>query len=140
MQDDPNPAGGAMPIEAAAAFAAAGGCTSLDDALALVRANPSHKQARVAAAAFGMALQAFQAVGSDGYFEDARFVVDQLSRAKAELDIAAWHSSEVIAATAAILQAAQRFLDEETIACTEWPMPGEVAACALQAARAQVAG
>ncbi|ROU07427.1 hypothetical protein D9T17_08975 [Lysobacter enzymogenes] len=110
----------------------------MGDALELIRANPGSPGLRLAAAAHGMALQAFQAVGTSGFFEDARFVVDQLARAKAELDIAAWHSAEVIETTAAILQVTQRFLDEQTIACTEWPAPAEVAACALQAARERI--
>jgi hypothetical protein len=45
----------------------------------------------------------------------------------------------VVQTTAAILAAVQRFLDETTIPCTEWAVPGEVAEMALQEAGRQAA-
>jgi hypothetical protein len=81
-----------------------------------------------------MALCASQAVRDTKYFEDTRFVLDELSRAKAELDIAAWHGSDVVSITAEILSSAQDFVDQETIGCHEWPAPNEVAELVLRVA------
>jgi hypothetical protein len=58
-----------------------------------------------------------------------------LARAKADLDIAALHRPPVIDVTAHLLLATQRFVDEQTIACTEWPTTEEVAAFVSQEAR-----
>lgn len=90
------------------------------------------------AATFGLALVASQAVGETAYFSDAKFVLDEMSKAKAAIDIAAWHAVDVSSATSAIVLAAQHHLDEKTIPCTEWPTPSEVAGVALEAARHRV--
>ena len=115
-------------------FGAASGCCNLLEALELIRANPAVPAVRVCAAARGMALHASQAVRDSGQFDDTRFVLDQLALAKAEIDIAAWHSAEVVAVTEAILGAAQRFLNDETVGCNEWPTPSEVASVVLKVA------
>jgi len=97
--------------------------------------NPGSPEIRRRAAAFAMLLSARQAVGQGKSFDDARAVLDNLARAKAEIDIKAWHSREVVAVTAGILQVAQQYLDEQTIPCTEWPMPDEVAGIVEREAR-----
>jgi hypothetical protein len=55
------------------------------------------------------------------YRDNAPEALNQLARAKAELDIAAVHIPPVTEVTAKILHAAQSFADEMTIPCTEWP-------------------
>ena len=109
--------------------------SSLEDIQSLIQDNQADAELRTKAAAFGLSLAALHAVRETTFFEDARHVVDEVAKAKARIDIAAWHSLDVTRATAAILLAAQRFLDEQTVACTEWPNPGEVAAAVLEAAR-----
>ena len=119
-------------------FGPAAALASLEDIEGLIRNNPANPRLCTQAAAFGLSLAATQAVGGTSFFEDARHVVDAVAKAKARMDIAAWHSLEVVRATAAVLLAAQLFLDERTIACTEWPAPGEVAAAVLESARRAV--
>lgn len=80
----------------------------------------------VCAAQYAMMLAARSAVGTSKYFEDALQVVNNIARAKAEIDIASCHSNHVITETQYILRAAQDFLEENTIACTEWPRPQEI--------------
>lgn len=86
-----------------------------------------------------MALHAAQAVRETDHFEDGRFVVDQISRAKSEIDIASFHFGDVAPVTSAILIAAQRFLDQNTIGCHEWPTPEEIADIVIRAAMAESA-
>lgn len=129
-----------MPIDHHAdVFGAAARCDSMAEILALITANAGKPTVRRQAAAYGMALAAAHAVGSTHFFENTRHVVDAMARAKAELDIHGWHSAEVVQTTAAILAAVQRFLDETTIPCTEWALPGEVAEMAFQEAVRQAA-
>jgi hypothetical protein len=116
-------------------FGPAAALASLEDIENLIRNNPANPRLRIQAAAFGLSLAATQAVGGTSFFEDARHVVDAVANAKARIDIAARHSLEVVQTTAAVLLAARLFLDEQTIACTEWPAPGEMTAAVLEAAR-----
>jgi hypothetical protein len=116
-------------------FGPASGCTSLPEVLDVITNHPASSDIRRRAAAFAMLLSARQAVGQGKSFHAARAVLDTLARAKAEIDIAAWHSREVVAVTSGILQAAQHYLDENTIPCTEWPLPAEVAGIVEQEAR-----
>jgi len=118
-------------------FGPASHCASLKDALHLIRENPGSSEIRSKAAACGMALHAMQAVRETTLFEDSRFVVDELSRAKSALDISGFHDGDVTSTTSAILAAAQRCLDENTIGCHEWPSPEEIAGIALHAALIQ---
>jgi hypothetical protein len=127
------------------AFGVASDCTSLSDAIEQIKAFrfslmrgirlSDALSMRRSAAAYGMALQASQAVRATYYFDDTLFVLGQLSHAKAEIDIAARHDCGVAAITSAILAAAQEFVDQETIGCHEWPKPQEVADVALRVAR-----
>lgn len=100
-----------------------------------IRNNAGKAEPRAQAAAFGLALAASQAVGETASFEDSLHVLDKVAKAKARIDAAAWHSIEVAKTTASVLLAAQTFLDEQTIPCTEWPTPLQVANAVLEAAR-----
>jgi hypothetical protein len=121
-------------------FGPAATLTSLEDIENLIRNNPANPRLRTQAAAFGLVLIAAQAVGEAAYFEDALHVLGQVVKAKARIDIAARHGIEVARTTASVLLAAQTFLDEQTIPCTEWPTPSEVANGVLEAARRAVGG
>ncbi|SFG25966.1 hypothetical protein SAMN05518865_11034 [Duganella sp. CF458] len=92
------------------------------------------------AAQYAMVLAARNAVGTTNYFEDALQVVNSLARAKAEIDIVSWHANHVIAETQYLLRAAQDFLDQNTIACNEWPRPQEIADEVENIARRRAAG
>lgn len=100
----------------------------------MVEGHAANPRLRVQAAAFGLVLAASQAIGKTKLHVDAKRVVDEVAKAKARIDIAAWHSLEVVSATAAVLFACQQFLDEQTIAGTEWPTPAEVVDCVMNAA------
>ncbi|WJN61133.1 hypothetical protein [Pseudomonas sp. SO81] len=119
-------------------FGPAAALASLEDIESLILSNPANPRLCTQAAAFGLSLAAAQAVRGTSFLEDARHVVDAVAKAKAPIDIAAWHSLEGVRTTAAVLLAAQLFLDEQTIACTEWPAPGEVATAVLESARRAV--
>ncbi|MET1079857.1 MAG: hypothetical protein ABWY06_17735 [Pseudomonas sp.] len=121
------------------AFGAAAQCCSLAELEDIIRNNPGVPKIRLQAAAYGLALVAAQAVGEAVGFNDTLLVLDEMARAKARLDIAAWHDLALVRATAAILLAAQAFVDEQTIPCIDWPMPREVADIALKAARTHAA-
>jgi hypothetical protein len=122
-------------VESQHPFGTASGCASLPEALDVIAKHPGKPDIRRRAAAFALMLCARQAVGPGRSFDDTRAVLDTLARAKAEIDIAAWHSAEVVAVTAEILAAAQQYLDANTIPCTEWPLPSEVAGFVEQEAR-----
>lgn len=123
------------PTDSPQIFGAASSCGSLPEVLDVITKNAASPDIRRRAAAFAMLLSARQAVGQGKSLHAARAVLDRLARAKADIDIAAWHSREVVAVTSAILNAAQHYLDETTIPCTEWPLPAEVAAIVEQEAR-----
>jgi len=116
------------------AFSALGDCISLGDVVKLIASNRSNPTIRKMAGAYGMLLQGSHSIRSTRSFDDSRYVVDQLARAKAEIDIAAWHSPDVAEVTAKILAGVQAFLDQETIGSTEWPAPDELATIAANMA------
>jgi putative DNA-invertase from lambdoid prophage Rac len=120
-------------------FGAVAECRYFAQVLTYIRATPARPQARRQAAAFGMALSAFKAVGISTYFEDTRHVLDEVSRAKAAVDSAAWHARGVVTTTSRILEKAQEFVEATTINCTEWAVPGEVALVVLDQAKEQSA-
>jgi hypothetical protein len=113
-------------------------CSSLEEALERIKSNPEAPAVRGSAAASGMVAAAEHAVGSGRAFLDTLAVLNALARAKAELDVAAWHSQEVVAVTSAILSAAQNYVDKDAIPCTEWPMPAEVSSLVAREARRYV--
>lgn len=120
------------------AFGDASACTTLQEVIERIRTNSHQKELRSCTAAYGMTLQASRAIRDTAFFEDSRFVLDQISYAKAEMDIAAWHASEVVVVTATILSATQDFLDQETIGGTEWPTPIEITEFVIRIAIAEV--
>ena len=107
-------------------FHEAAGCQNLSQAISLIAKSAGLQKRRISAAAHGMVLSARESVGTGKYFEDTRLVLDSLARAKAEIDVAAWHDLGVAKLTAAILLNAQQYVDETTIACTEWALPEDV--------------
>ena len=103
-------------------------------AVETISRNPAQTMIRIKAAASGMLAVAESAVAKTSFFEDTRVVLDQLVLAKAQLDIAAWHSPEVTGVTSQLLSSAQSFVHTETIPCTEWPSPAEVVEVVRKAA------
>ena len=81
-----------------------------------------------------MALAAEHAVGGSASFEDSLRVINEMARAKAEIDIAAWHDLSIAKITSDILDALQRFLEDQTVPCTEWPSPNELSIKAMHVA------
>jgi hypothetical protein len=121
------------PPEDDAVFGEAARCTSLPEVVRLMAARHD-EHTRVAAAGWGMCLVARSAQPGP-YRDSALAALDQLARAKAELDISALHLPPVTGVTARILRAAQQFADEATIPCTEWPSVEEIAAVVQREAR-----
>ena len=76
-------------------------------------------------AAMGMLLST---VSLDGrlYQKDCAKALDNLSNAKAQLDIAAAHIPAVIQVSSDILLTTQMYVYDMTIPCTEWPIVSEV--------------
>ncbi|PJZ59180.1 hypothetical protein [Leptospira barantonii] len=69
------------------------------------------------------------------YRDDTLKALDLLSKTKARLDIACAHTRPTIDITSEILFEAQRFADEATIPCTEWPSVEEVIEVVSKTAR-----
>jgi hypothetical protein len=82
-------------------------------------------------------MSAKRAIGATTDFEDALNVVNELARAKAEIDIASWHDLAIAGITSEILIGVRKYLDDSTIACTEWPMPSEISEKVFQDAARQ---
>ena len=120
-------------------FGKAAGCKSLAEITQLIQESPTDRTTRKLATAYGMVLCASQAVGQTEFFEDTRNVLDHLAKAKAEIDIASWHDIAIVRTTAHILLAAQEFVDETTIPCTEWATPREVVDVVSKAAQEHAA-
>lgn len=104
---------------------------SLADVLALLK-EVVDDGARSAAAAYGMLLCA-KLSDSGPYRDDVLLALDRLAFAKALIDQAVCHTFPVANVTSDVLQAAQRFADEATIPCTEWPSVEEVQAAVFKA-------
>jgi hypothetical protein len=81
--------------------------------------------AQRAVAAFAMVLGS-RAAPPGEYREDALRVLDCLGMAKLELDKSSCHTMPTVFVTAAILADAQKYVDDMTIPCTEWPTSDEV--------------
>ena len=86
-----------------------------------------------------MVLSATQPIGKTTFFKDTHRMLDQLAKAKAEIDIASHHNIAVTKITANILYVVQKYVDETTIPCTEWALPEEVATVVIDEAKRQVA-
>lgn len=113
-------------------------CASLADIQDLIP-RYQRPETRRQIGAYGLALAASLAVRPTTGFEDATHVLDEMARAKASLDIASGHCIDVVQATASVMLATQTYADEQTVPCTEWPLPKEVADAARQAAEQAVA-
>ncbi|MFP2906040.1 hypothetical protein ACLESD_13465 [Pyxidicoccus sp. 3LFB2] len=122
-----------LPSDDASAFGEAAGCASLQEVLQFIRTRYDDGE-RASAAAYGMWLAAKSAKPGP-YRADALEALNQLARAKADIDIAALHLAPVIDITSGILLTAQRFAEEMTIPCTEWPLVEEIAAVVEREAR-----
>jgi hypothetical protein len=105
-------------------FGPAASCKDFADLLVL-QGRVCGTEAAQAVVAYGMMLAARSAPQGE-YFKDAVEVLNRLGSAKMELDKAVCHSQPTVQVTAAILSEAQKFLDEMTIPCTEWPTSEEV--------------
>lgn len=81
--------------------------------------------AKRAIVAYGMILTA-RSVPVGDHHENALEVLDSLGKAKMELDASVCHAEPTVIVTASILSATQKFVDEMTIPCTEWPTSTEV--------------
>jgi len=116
-------------------FGPAAACTSLEDVATFIASHPELEKERVQAALFGLALVASAAVGETTYFHDTRQVLDRISDAKFRMDSAAWHDIDVARATSAVLLFTQQYVWDNTVGCTEWPTPREVAGITFEEAR-----
>lgn len=117
-------------FDEAALFGYASNCESLEDVIKLLR-DVIGQDAECATAAYGMLLTA-KLARSGPYRNDSLELLNQLARAKAELDIAAVHQLSVVKVTAKILFAAQEFAYEMTVPATEWPSVEEITAVVLE--------
>jgi hypothetical protein len=116
--------------EARVLFGHAGKCRDLNAVIALQR-KVVGDDATQATVAFGMLLAATSTPGGI-YRDDALAVLRSLSLAKTEFDCAACHTYPTVDVTADILSSAQKFADENTIPCTEWPGSEDVVNHVLQ--------
>lgn len=114
-----------------AIFGPVSSCRSLEEVIGLLRDVRYYERSN--AAAYGMALcSALHPKGQ--YRDDVLQMLDRLSLAKALIDHRICHTFPVVAVTAEVLLAAQKFADEATIPCTEWPSVEDVQAAVLKAA------
>lgn len=123
----PTLAPGGLAFAGAEVFGAVSAHHDLDGVLAFIRGltYPSGNEP-VNAAAYGMALVAALNVKAGSSFYEGRATLDQLSRAKAELDIALGHDVVAVGVTGNLLTAAQRYVDSAIVPCTEWASTEEI--------------
>jgi len=81
----------------------------------------------IKAAVQGMLKVTLEHRSDTDYFSDTISLLDRLSTAKVKIDTACRHNIDVVKATADILYAAQLYVDEATVPCTEWPTTRDVA-------------
>jgi methylthioribose-1-phosphate isomerase len=112
-------------------FGPAASCTDLEEVVRVHR-DIVGAGAKAAVAAYGMLVSA-RSAPEGAYYADALEVLNHLGRAKARLDAETCHTKPTILVTAGILAKAQEFVDETTIACTEWPTSQEVVAAVTDA-------
>ncbi len=114
-------------------FGHASKCNDLKEVLAFL-SDITGEDATKATVAFGMLLSANSTEGGE-YRDDALAVLNSLSYAKAELDSAQCHTFPTIEVTSDILFSAQRYADENTIPCNEWPTSEDVLKNVLETAK-----
>lgn len=105
-------------------FGPVSACESHSEAASLLR-RVVGGDAKRAIAAFGMVLGSRSAPPGE-YRDDALCVLNCLGMAKLELDKASCHTTPTVLVTAAILADTQKYVDDMTIPCTEWPTAAEV--------------
>lgn len=105
----------------------------LKEVLALLR-DITGEETEKATVAFGMLLAANSTEGGE-YRDDALAVLNCLAYAKTELDSARCHTFPTIEVTSDILFSAQKYADENTIPCTEWPTSEDVIKNVLETAK-----
>ncbi len=110
-------------------FGPVSGCENLSQVASLQRCVIGDDAAR-AIAAFAMVLASRSAPPGD-YRDDALCVLNWLGTAKMELDKSSCHTAPTVLVTAAILADTQRYVDDMTIPCTEWPTSDEVVSFVL---------
>lgn len=90
-------------------------------------------------AAYGMALVAQQGAAAGTWYRDATNLLDRLAEAKATLDAQRPTAVNLAWATGRVLEAARRFVDEQSIGAAEWPSTQELADHVLAEAHAILA-
>lgn len=120
-------------IEGKSFFGYASKCNDLKEVVALL-SDITGEEATKATVAFGMLLAANSTIGG-GYRDDALAVLNSLAYAKAELDAARCHTFPTIEVTSDILFSAQKYADENTIPCTEWPTSADIIKNVLETAK-----
>jgi hypothetical protein len=114
-------------------FGYAAKCNDLQEILAFL-SDITGDDATKATVAFGMLLSANSTEGGE-YRSDALAVLDSLAYAKAELDSARCHTFPTIDVTSDILFSAQKYADENTIPCNEWPTSEDIVKNVLETAK-----
>ncbi len=115
-------------------------CAALDDVVRAIKTMQVRGAPAIGCtAAYGMALVAGQGARSDSSDRDAADALDRLDRAKQLLDAARPTAVNLAWATARILTAARRFVDEQTIPGTAWPTTQALAQRVLEEAHAILA-
>ena len=97
---------------------------TIPDAIKFLR-DVVGEEATTATVSYIMLLAAKSIENSD-YREGALAVLNKIAFTKAELDSAMCHTRPTIDVTSDILLSTQKFVDEATIPCTEWPTSLEV--------------
>lgn len=77
-------------------------------------------------ASFSLVSIAKRVASRDTYYKDAVQLLNDLSHAKAQIDIAVYHEISLVEATSRLVLRAQRFVDETTIPCNEWPSTEDI--------------
>lgn len=111
-------------IKGAACFGLVSSCHSLGEVLNILQKLTADETIK-AAVAYGMLLAANLSEGGE-YRDNTLEVLNNLGKAKAVLDLSFSHTRPTVNVTGEILFAAQKFVDELTIPCTEWPTSAEV--------------
>jgi methylthioribose-1-phosphate isomerase len=115
-------------------------CTTVEDVAQAIRTMVVRGAPAIGcSAAYGMALVARQNMRSDSSYRDATETLERLEQAKQQLDAARPTAVNLAWATERILRIARRFVDEQTIAATEWPTTRELADRVLDEAHAILA-
>jgi predicted DNA-binding WGR domain protein len=97
----------------------------LNDVLKIIPDVSSHK-AKLCSAAYGMLLAANLADKRDPYINGSKEVLNNLSFAKAKIDIVSHQQPYITNVTSDIFLTAQNYMEEIVRPCTEWPTAVEM--------------